>query len=138
MSACGYKQTSRGQLANVRFTPESRHSDAQKRFGLKKRTFGVRFTPESGRIWVITRCFVAIYRDVRASDGTESGTPAKSGRRSVGSRRDEPDRPAPASGRRPATWRPAHPAPRGYWAGYWLLVPPPESVHDLAFQRNST
>ncbi len=26
MSACGYKQTSRGLLANVRFTPESGHS----------------------------------------------------------------------------------------------------------------
>ncbi len=29
MSASGYKQTYRGQLANVRFTPNSGHSDAQ-------------------------------------------------------------------------------------------------------------
>ncbi len=29
MSAYGYKQTFRGQLANVRFTPESGHSEAQ-------------------------------------------------------------------------------------------------------------
>ncbi len=38
MSASGYKQTYSGQLANVRFTPESGHSEAQERFGLKKRT----------------------------------------------------------------------------------------------------
>ena len=37
MSAYGYKQTSSGQLANVRFAPESGHSDAQERLGLKKR-----------------------------------------------------------------------------------------------------
>ncbi len=53
MSASGYKRTSRGQLANVRFTPESRHLDEQERAGLKKRTLDVRFTPESGRNWVI-------------------------------------------------------------------------------------
>ncbi len=49
MSASGYKQTFRGQLANVRFTPKSGHSDAQERVGLKKRTLNVCFTPESGR-----------------------------------------------------------------------------------------
>ncbi len=38
MSAFGYMQTSREQLANVRFTPESGHSETQVRFGLKKRT----------------------------------------------------------------------------------------------------
>ncbi len=52
MSACGYKQTSRAQLANVRFAPESGHSEAQERFGLKKRTFNVCLTPESGRKWL--------------------------------------------------------------------------------------
>ncbi len=52
MSAYGYKRTYSGQLANVRFTPESRHSDAQERFGLKKQTLDVRFTPNSGRKWV--------------------------------------------------------------------------------------
>ncbi len=52
MSASGYKQTSRGPLANVCFTPESRHSDTQKRFGLKKRTFDVRLAPESGLKWL--------------------------------------------------------------------------------------
>ncbi len=31
MSAFGYKQTFKGQLANVRFTPESGHSEAQER-----------------------------------------------------------------------------------------------------------
>ncbi len=48
MSAYGYKQTSRGQLANVCFTPESRHSEAQERVGLEKRTLDVRLAPESG------------------------------------------------------------------------------------------
>ncbi len=48
MSASGYKQTYSGQLANGRFTPESGHSEAQKRAGLKKRTLNVRFTPNSG------------------------------------------------------------------------------------------
>ncbi len=52
MSASGYKRTYSGQLANVRFTPESGHSEAQERFGLKKRTLDVRFTPNSGRKWV--------------------------------------------------------------------------------------
>ncbi len=41
MSAYGYKRTYSGQLANVRFTPVSGHSDARKRLGLKKRTFDV-------------------------------------------------------------------------------------------------
>ncbi len=49
MSAYGYKQTSRGQLANVCFTPNSGHSEAQVRLGLKKRTLDVRFAPNSGR-----------------------------------------------------------------------------------------
>ena len=31
MSAFGYKQTSSSYLGNVRFTPESRHSEAQER-----------------------------------------------------------------------------------------------------------
>ncbi len=52
MSACGYKRTYSGQLANVRFTPESGHSEAQERVGLKKRTLDVRFAPNSGRNWV--------------------------------------------------------------------------------------
>ncbi len=52
MSAFGYKQTSSGQLANVRFTPESGHSEAQERLGLKKRTSDVRFAPNSGRKWL--------------------------------------------------------------------------------------
>ncbi len=47
MSAYGYKQTFRGQLANVRFTPESGHSEAQERLGLKKRSLkeGDSFNP---------------------------------------------------------------------------------------------
>ncbi len=52
MSASGYKQTYSGQLANVRFTPESGHSETQERLGHKKRTLDVCFTPESGRKWV--------------------------------------------------------------------------------------
>ncbi len=52
MSASGYKQTSRGQLANVRFTPNSGHSEAHERVGLKKRTLDVCLTPESRRNWV--------------------------------------------------------------------------------------
>ncbi len=48
MSAYGYKQTSRGQLANVRFTPESGHSEAQERLGLKKQTLDVCLAPDSG------------------------------------------------------------------------------------------
>ncbi len=52
MSAYGYKQTYRGQLANVRFTPKSGHSEAQERIGLKKRTSNVRFAPNSGHKWV--------------------------------------------------------------------------------------
>ncbi len=53
MSASGYKQTSRRSCRNVRFTPESRHSDAQERVGLKKRTFDVRLAPESGHAEVL-------------------------------------------------------------------------------------
>ena len=49
MTAVGYKRTLWDWPWNVRFDPVSRHSEVQKRVGLKKRTFGVRFTPESGR-----------------------------------------------------------------------------------------
>ncbi len=49
MSAYGYKRTYRGSVRKVRFTPESGHSEAQERFGLKKRTLDVRFAPGSGR-----------------------------------------------------------------------------------------
>ncbi len=52
MSASGYKRTYSGQLANVRFTPESGHPDAPNRSGLKKRTFNVCFAPESGHKWL--------------------------------------------------------------------------------------
>ncbi len=45
MSASGYKQTFQGVSQNVRFAPESRHPEAQERFGLKKRTLDVRFAP---------------------------------------------------------------------------------------------
>ncbi len=48
MSAYGYKQTYRGQLANVCFTPNSGHSEAQERVGLKKQTSDVRLAPSSG------------------------------------------------------------------------------------------
>ena len=34
-----------------RFTPESRHSEAPERVGLKKRTLDVCFAPKSGRNW---------------------------------------------------------------------------------------
>ncbi len=54
MSASGYKQTYSGQLTNVRFTPNSGHSDAQERAGLKKQTLDVRFYPESGHSEVLT------------------------------------------------------------------------------------
>ncbi len=52
MSAYGYKRTYSGQLANVRFTPESGHSEVQERVGLKKQTLDVRFAPDSGRKWL--------------------------------------------------------------------------------------
>jgi hypothetical protein len=52
MSASGYLQTSRGQLASDPFTPETGHPEAQERFGLKKRTFDARFAPDTGRKWV--------------------------------------------------------------------------------------
>jgi hypothetical protein len=52
MSAFGYKRTSSPYLANVRFTPESGHSQAQERFGLKKQTLNVCFTPKSGHKWL--------------------------------------------------------------------------------------
>ncbi len=51
MSASGYKQTFRQVRQRVRFTPESRHPNEQERVALKKRTFDVRFAPESGRNW---------------------------------------------------------------------------------------
>jgi hypothetical protein len=52
MSAHGYKQTFQGVSQNVRFTPESRHSAAQERFGLKKRKSDVRLAPNSGHKWL--------------------------------------------------------------------------------------
>ncbi len=52
MSAFGYKQTFSGQLANVRFTPNSGHSEAQEWVGLKKRTLDVCFAPKSGHKWL--------------------------------------------------------------------------------------
>ncbi len=55
MSAFGYKQTFGGQLANVRFTSNSGHSDVQKRLGLKKQTLDGRLAPNSGRNWVWRR-----------------------------------------------------------------------------------
>ena len=48
MSAYGYWRTCGGVSDCVRFTPNSGHSEAQERFGLKKRTLDVRFTPNSG------------------------------------------------------------------------------------------
>ncbi len=53
MSAYSYKQTFSGLHNYVRFTPKSRHSDAQERFGLEKRTSNVRLAPQSGhkRLW---------------------------------------------------------------------------------------
>ncbi len=49
MSASGYKRTYSGQLANVCFTPKSRHSDSGNRQDSKKQTLDVRLAPESGR-----------------------------------------------------------------------------------------
>ncbi len=66
MSASGYKQTSRELSQNVRFTPESGHSDRQERFGLKKRALNVCFTPNSGHWHVARRCV----RSGRESSGT--------------------------------------------------------------------
>jgi hypothetical protein len=43
MSASGYKQTLWGRASKVRFAPESRHSEAQERVGLKKRALNVCF-----------------------------------------------------------------------------------------------
>ncbi len=51
-SAPGYKRTLSARRLSVRFAPESRHSDARNRLGLKKRTLDVRYYPESGRNWV--------------------------------------------------------------------------------------
>ncbi len=48
MSAYGYKRTCGGVSDYVRFNSESRHSEAQERFGLKKRTLDVRLAPKSG------------------------------------------------------------------------------------------
>ncbi len=50
MSAYGYKRTLWDRAPNVRFTPESGHSQAQERFGLKKQTLDVRLTPNFGEI----------------------------------------------------------------------------------------
>ncbi len=55
MSASGYKRTSGGNAWNVRFTPESGHSDTQERVGLKKQTLDVRFAPNSGHKWLWCR-----------------------------------------------------------------------------------
>ncbi len=52
MSASGYKRTCGEVRQRVRFAPESGHSEAQERFGLKKRTLDVCFAPESGHKWV--------------------------------------------------------------------------------------
>ncbi len=52
MSVVGYKQTLSAHPWNVRFTPNSGHSEAQERLGLKKQTFNVRLAPNSGRKWV--------------------------------------------------------------------------------------
>ena len=49
MSAFGYKQTCGEVRQRVRITPESGHSEAQGRVGLKKRTLDVRLAPESRR-----------------------------------------------------------------------------------------
>ncbi len=38
--------------ANVRSTPESEHSEAQERVGLKKQTLDVCLPPDSGRKWL--------------------------------------------------------------------------------------
>ncbi len=54
MSAYGYKRTLCGRAWNVRFTPESGHSEAQERLGLKKQTSNVRFAPKSGHSEVLT------------------------------------------------------------------------------------
>ncbi len=51
-NSLGYKQTFQTHPANVRFTPESGHPEAQERVGLKKRTSNVRSTPKSGRKWL--------------------------------------------------------------------------------------
>ena len=52
MSASGYKRTCGGLRDYVRFAPNSGHSEAQARFGLKKQTLNVRLAPDSGRKWV--------------------------------------------------------------------------------------
>ncbi len=52
MSASGYKRTLWGRPSNVRFTPNSGHSVAQERVGLKKRTLNVCFAPNSGHKWL--------------------------------------------------------------------------------------
>ncbi len=48
MSASGYKRTLWSAAWSVRFAPKSRHSDAQERLGLEKRTLDVRLAPKSG------------------------------------------------------------------------------------------
>ncbi len=52
MPVFGYKRTFREVRQRVRFTPESGHSEAQERLGLKKRTLNVCFAPDSGRKWL--------------------------------------------------------------------------------------
>ncbi len=69
MSASGYKRTFGVWLANVRFTPNSGHSEAQERFGLKKQTLDVCLAPNSGRWQVVRRCV----RSGRESSGARLG-----------------------------------------------------------------
>ena len=74
MSAFGYKRTFRGSLQNVRFTPESGHSEAQEWVGLKKRTSNVCLTPDSGRKWLW--CGMSAYDPKRKLKPDQSGSPA--------------------------------------------------------------
>ncbi len=67
MSASGYKQTFAGSRLSVRFAPESGHSEAQQRVGLKKRTFDVRLTSDTGRKWVAE--FLSAYDPKRTLRG---------------------------------------------------------------------
>jgi hypothetical protein len=72
MSACGYKRTCGEVCQRVRFTPESRHSDALGREGLKRRTSDVCLAPESGRKWVGR--WMSAYDPKRISDVDREGT----------------------------------------------------------------
>ncbi len=61
MSAFGYKRTCSGQLANARFTPESRHSEAQERFGLKMRSLDVRLYGPVAVKAVLVGCALPVF-----------------------------------------------------------------------------